>query len=64
MDVIMTEREQREWVRLLGTTDAARLRALRDLLRRANADGMNAADRAICRCWITKLEGHDAEESC
>ena len=52
----MTEQEIKAWLRLIGRTDADRIRSIRELLRHANEDRMSAEDRTICRQTLTRLE--------
>ena len=51
----MTERDQREWVRMLGKTPSQQRLVIADLLRHANEDHMSSADRTICKRQLDRL---------
>jgi thioesterase domain-containing protein len=52
----MSPTEQREWLWRLGRTPEQQRRALVELLRYSAQDEMSAADRAICRTALDRLD--------
>jgi hypothetical protein len=52
----LAEQDERAWLARLGRTPEQQRRALVELLRYSAQDEMSAADRAICRTALDRLD--------